>query len=286
MRCSERVNGLDDLEFPICGEEYDLAERGPAPSAWSGLIVREARVLAGNVSEDPGEQLVRSTLAHGGERTRLMARLTGTCLPAPYQGPAPLHDAADLRPPVGGGIGRLVLAGQSPAPDPNGDGQSHRSRGCRGIPGGSALMTVITRNESEAETRAERPSLNIVAVSWRNLAHPAAGGAEVLLDRVLNGLHERGHGVSLVCGGPLSQHRYEAVDSGGTYSQYLRAPAICTRRFRDADIVIDVQNGMPYFSPLWRRRPSVCVVHHVHTDQWATRFAAGCRVLPAPWSAG
>jgi glycosyltransferase involved in cell wall biosynthesis len=133
-------------------------------------------------------------------------------------------------------------------------------------------MTVITRNESEARPRTKGRALSIVAVSWRDLAHPLAGGAEVLLDRVLDGLHDRGHQVTLVCGGPLSQHAYEAVDSGGTYSQYLRAPAICTRRFRDADVVIDVQNGMPYFSPLWRRRPSLCVVHHVHTDQWATRF--------------
>jgi glycosyltransferase involved in cell wall biosynthesis len=88
----------------------------------------------------------------------------------------------------------------------------------------------------------------------------------------LNGLHQRGHQVSLVCGGPVSEHAYEVIDAGGTYSQYLRAPAICLRRFRNADVVIDVQNGLPFFSPLWRRRPSLCLVHHVHTDQWATRF--------------
>ena len=133
-------------------------------------------------------------------------------------------------------------------------------------------MSVITQVESELQTVSTRRMLNVVAVSWRDLAHPSAGGAELLLDRVLNGLHDKGHNVTLVCGGPLSQHPYEALDSGGTYSQYLRAPAICIRHLRDADVVIDVQNGMPYFSPLWRRRPSLCVVHHVHTDQWATRF--------------
>jgi glycosyltransferase involved in cell wall biosynthesis len=133
-------------------------------------------------------------------------------------------------------------------------------------------MTVVTRNESDARDHIAQRTLDVVAVSWRDLAHPLAGGAEVLLDRVLTGLHDRGHRITLVCAGPLSPHPYEAVDSGGTYSQYLRAPAICARRFRDADIVIDVQNGMPYFSPLWRRRPTLCVVHHVHTDQWATRF--------------
>jgi GT2 family glycosyltransferase len=70
----ERVGGLDDREFPICGEEYDLAERVGALGL-DRIIVRGARVRHyGNVSENPGEQFVRSTLAHGGERARLMAR--------------------------------------------------------------------------------------------------------------------------------------------------------------------------------------------------------------------
>ena len=125
--------------------------------------------------------------------------------------------------------------------------------------------------------------MKVVAVTWRDLAHPSAGGAELLIDRLLSGLTQRGHDVTLVCGGPISDHDYDVVDSGGTYSQYLRSPLICLSRFRDVDIVLDAENGVPYFSPLWRRKPSVCLVNHVHTDQWGTRFprpvAAGCRVV-------
>jgi glycosyltransferase involved in cell wall biosynthesis len=144
-------------------------------------------------------------------------------------------------------------------------------------------MTVVTRMQNDPASGAETRSLDVVAVSWRDLAHPSAGGAEVLLDRVLCGLHERGHRVTLVCGGPVSDHPFDVVDAGGTYSQYLGAPAICARRFSEADVLIDVQNGMPYFSPMWRRRPSLCLVHHVHTDQWASRFprpvAGLCRTV-------
>jgi glycosyltransferase involved in cell wall biosynthesis len=132
--------------------------------------------------------------------------------------------------------------------------------------------TAATATAAADHPKISSQRLWIVAVTWRDLAHPSAGGAEVLIDRVLDGLHQRGHRVTLVCGGPVSKHPYEVIDAGGTYSQYLRAPAICLHRFRKADVVIDVQNGMPFFSPLWRRRPSVCLVHHVHTDQWATRF--------------
>ena len=89
---------------------------------------------------------------------------------------------------------------------------------------------------------------------------------------MLTGLAARGHEVTLVCGGPVAAHDYEVVDAGGTYSQYLRAPWICMRRFRGADVIIDSENGIPYFTPLWRRGPSLCLVHHVHTDQWTMRF--------------
>ncbi|MDP8927616.1 MAG: glycosyltransferase family 4 protein [Actinomycetota bacterium] len=114
--------------------------------------------------------------------------------------------------------------------------------------------------------------MKIVFLSWRDLAHPLAGGSEVLVDRLARGLLEHGHEVSLVCGGPVANRPYQIRDGGGTYSQYLRAPATYMRRFRDHDLVIDVANGMTFFTPLWRRRPVICLVNHVHTSQWGQWF--------------
>ena len=114
--------------------------------------------------------------------------------------------------------------------------------------------------------------MQVVALSWRDLANESAGGAEMVLDRILVGLKHRGFEVALVCGGPVADRSYPVVRAGGTYSQYLLAPLACITRFRRADVVIDVENGVPYFAPLWRRRPTICLVHHVHTDQWETRF--------------
>jgi glycosyltransferase involved in cell wall biosynthesis/SAM-dependent methyltransferase len=99
------------------------------------------------------------------------------------------------------------------------------------------------------------------------------------MDRLLRGLADRGHEVALVCGGPVAAHDYEIVDSGGTYGQYVAAPFICMTRFGRADVMIDVENGLPFFSPLWRRRPSVCLVHHIHSDQWHGRFPAPLAVV-------
>jgi GT2 family glycosyltransferase len=70
----ERVGGLDDRAFPLYGEEHDLAARVGALGL-DTIVVRDARVRHyGNVSENPGEQLVRSTMLHGRQRASLMAR--------------------------------------------------------------------------------------------------------------------------------------------------------------------------------------------------------------------
>jgi glycosyltransferase involved in cell wall biosynthesis/SAM-dependent methyltransferase len=132
--------------------------------------------------------------------------------------------------------------------------------------------------------------MRIVVVSWRDLAHPQAGGCELLIDRLLTGLSQRDHDVALVAGRPIADRDYPVYASGGTYTQYLWAPLLCSTRLRNADLVIDVQNGLPFLSPLWRRRPSICLVLHNHGDQWSTRFprpvagvarAAEHHVIPA-----
>jgi glycosyltransferase involved in cell wall biosynthesis len=123
----------------------------------------------------------------------------------------------------------------------------------------------------------ERAPRHIVFVAWRDLANPRAGGSEVLIDRLSEGMTARGDRVTLLCGGPVAARGYQVIRSGGTYSQFLRAPAHFRRRLRDCDLVVEVCNGMPFFAPLWSRRPMVCLVNHVHTELWDVR-------LPRPFS--
>ncbi len=113
--------------------------------------------------------------------------------------------------------------------------------------------------------------MRVLFLAWRDLAHPKAGGSEVVIDTLARGLQARGHEVALLCGGPTAPRPYTVVDNGGTYSQYVNAP-FRARRFQDYDIVVDVINGMPYFSPLWRRGPRLAFVTHVHTSQWEHYF--------------
>jgi glycosyltransferase involved in cell wall biosynthesis len=112
----------------------------------------------------------------------------------------------------------------------------------------------------------------LLFVAWRDLANRRAGGSEVLVDRLAAGMTERGDQVSLLCGGPSAQRSYNVVRSGGTYSQFVRAPLTYLRHLRDSDLVIEVCNGMPFLTPLWSGRPQICLVNHVHTDLWRMMF--------------
>jgi glycosyltransferase involved in cell wall biosynthesis len=115
--------------------------------------------------------------------------------------------------------------------------------------------------------------MRILIAAWRDLANDLAGGSEVLIDRLCRGLTERGHDVTLLCANPVGEgHTYRVHPNGGTIDQYLRAPLVYWSRYRDADLVVDVANGVSFYTPLWRRKASICLVNHIHTDQWEQWF--------------
>ncbi len=115
--------------------------------------------------------------------------------------------------------------------------------------------------------------MHIVFYAWRDLAHPNAGGSEVVVDTLARQLQARGHDFTLACGGPVADRSYPVVDLGSTYTQYIKAPLAHRRGLHEADLAVDVVNGMPYFTPLWRKGPSLALVHHVHDEQWGHYFS-------------
>ncbi|HEX7135738.1 MAG TPA: glycosyltransferase [Iamia sp.] len=123
-----------------------------------------------------------------------------------------------------------------------------------------------------SSTTAPRRRLHIAINAWRDTSHHLAGGSEVMIDQLAAGLHRRGHRVELRAGGPITDHPYRVTDGGGKFSQYLKTPVAHLRHQRHADLVVDVANGMAFYSPLWRKGPTICFVHHVHTAQWSQWF--------------
>jgi glycosyltransferase involved in cell wall biosynthesis len=123
--------------------------------------------------------------------------------------------------------------------------------------------------------------VRIAILNWRDLTHPDGGGAERYAVNVATGLVQRGHEVTLMCADHGQAPRDETSDGVrlrrrggrvGVYPQALRGLRSLERAEGPFDVVVDVQNGLPFFSPLATHTPVVCLVHHVHREQWPVVF--------------
>lgn len=120
----------------------------------------------------------------------------------------------------------------------------------------------------------------VLFLNWRDLSHPRAGGAEVYCEQVAERFVDAGASVTLFTsqfpGAPLAELRagVEIVRSGGTFGVYARAAQHLRQSRSQYDAVLDFQNGIPFFSPLFARPRTavVCVIHHVHQEQFALHF--------------
>lgn len=125
---------------------------------------------------------------------------------------------------------------------------------------------------STPSTGGPRRRLHIAINAWRDTNHELAGGSEVMIDQLMSGLVRRGHRVELRASNPHDDHPYAVHHGGGKFTQYLRTPLAHAKHQRHADLVVDIANGMAFYSPLWRREPTICFVHHIHTEQWSQWF--------------
>lgn len=125
--------------------------------------------------------------------------------------------------------------------------------------------------------------MRILIFNWRDLKHTWAGGGEIYIFEQAKRWVKMGHEVTVFCGQDIEKNlpSFEIIDGikiyrrGGRYSLYLWAVWYYFTRFREkADVVIDVENGIPFFTPLFSRSPKICFVYHVHGNQFFYEFPA------------
>jgi cellulose synthase/poly-beta-1,6-N-acetylglucosamine synthase-like glycosyltransferase/glycosyltransferase involved in cell wall biosynthesis/O-antigen/teichoic acid export membrane protein len=116
-------------------------------------------------------------------------------------------------------------------------------------------------------------NLKILIFNWRDTKHIWAGGAETYVQGLAKQWVLDGHKVTIFCGNDGQSKRNEVIDGvqivrrGGFYTVYLWAAIYYILRFRDLfDVVIESQNGVPFFTPLYSRTTVFMIVHHVHQE--------------------
>lgn len=118
--------------------------------------------------------------------------------------------------------------------------------------------------------------LRVLFLNWRDTKHPEGGGSEVYVENVARSLAAAGHEVTIFCAHYDGAARQEVVDgvrfvrAGTKLSVYVEAVKHVRRKaFGDLDVIIDVQNGIPFMSrAVCGDTPVVVLVHHVHREQW------------------
>jgi glycosyltransferase involved in cell wall biosynthesis len=116
----------------------------------------------------------------------------------------------------------------------------------------------------------------VLMVSWRDTSNPEAGGSERYIERIAQGLVARGYRVTILSRRFPGGLRHEVaggvrfVRRGNRYTVYFWA--LLTLLGSGHDVVVDVQNGLPFWSRLATRRPVVLLVHHLHRQQWVSWF--------------
>ena len=123
---------------------------------------------------------------------------------------------------------------------------------------------------------AARAGLRRVSVlAWRDLDDPEAGGSEVHASKVAALWGQAGIEVTMrtshAPGYPTVSWRdgYRVIRKGGRYMVFPRAAFSEMMGWHGAsDALVEIWNGMPFFSPVWARRPRVVWLHHVHDTMW------------------
>ena len=112
-------------------------------------------------------------------------------------------------------------------------------------------------------------------LAWRDLDDVEAGGSEVHAAEVARLWSEAGIEVmmrtSYAQGHPARARRdgYDVIRKAGRYMVFPRAAVSdAAHRYGTRDALVEIWNGMPFFSPLWASGPRIVFLHHIHADMW------------------
>jgi glycosyltransferase involved in cell wall biosynthesis/O-antigen/teichoic acid export membrane protein len=121
---------------------------------------------------------------------------------------------------------------------------------------------------------------HILLLTDRDWTHPQGGGTGTNLYGQVSRWIAWGHRVTVVAGSypgaaPVERPapNLELHRMGGRVTVFPRAALAVLRGVgRDADVALEVVNGITFMTPLWLRRPRVTLVHHVHRDHYVAEM--------------
>lgn len=195
---------------------------------------------------------------------------------------APARDATRIRAcrrdgtrTIGHSMGRPDILPARPRPGRS-RGEVEQSSGAVGTPGPAVRSAgVIPVPEASA-------ARHILLLTDRDWTHPQGGGTGTNLFGQVARWLAWGHTITVIagayegCEAVSRPHERLTIHRMGTRVSVFPRAALAVRRGvgADADVVLEVINGIAFFTPLWwwLRRPVVALVHHVHQEHYVTEL--------------
>ena len=114
--------------------------------------------------------------------------------------------------------------------------------------------------------------MHILILNWKDKYHPSSGGAEVVTHEFAKELIKSGHTVTLFCTRTSTLSAYEMLDGvrivrqGSFWAVYLYAYFFYQKNKHEIDIVIDQIHGLPFFTPLYAKKPTIAWIHEIASE--------------------
>jgi glycosyltransferase involved in cell wall biosynthesis len=124
-----------------------------------------------------------------------------------------------------------------------------------------------------------------VVLTDRDWTHPEGGGTGTNLFGQVSRWLAWGHRVTIIAASYPGALAREEIDGLSVYRMGGRCtvfPRAIWRQWRglvpDADVVLEVVNGITFLTPLWLRTPRVALVHHIHRDHYVEELGVKGRI--------
>ena len=117
--------------------------------------------------------------------------------------------------------------------------------------------------------------MKILWLTWKDMEHPYAGGAELVNEEMASRLVEIGHEVIFLvagwkdCSVEISKNGYRVIRVGNQFTVYILAFLYYRKNLSNwADIIIDECNTVPFFAKFYAKCKTVLMIQQYAREIW------------------
>ncbi|MBI2021327.1 glycosyltransferase family 4 protein [Candidatus Daviesbacteria bacterium] len=121
--------------------------------------------------------------------------------------------------------------------------------------------------------------MRILVLSWKDTKHPLSGGAEQVMHQHMKSWAQAGHQVYLFSSNFYQAKRSEKIEHVQIIRQgsqvlgvHLAGILYYLKHRNQFDLVVDQFHGLPFFTPLYVKKPKLAIIQETAREVWFLNF--------------